>query len=173
VHNFKNAKSGFSLPEMMVVLFIFTLVLGGLLSVFAVTERTYNTNKTKTELQQELRKSLGMMVYDLRQAGPAKITNVPADDIAYTTITFQTPADVNSGTVSWNPAITYALNGSQYVTRTISGVTKVIAQNINSLTFTRLSASSDVIRISMQAQKKIPKGTVLSENLVFNIQLRN
>ena len=54
-------KQGFSLVETMVTVFIFVILAGGLYATLQVGDSSWQTNQTKVELQQELRKAIDWM----------------------------------------------------------------------------------------------------------------
>lgn len=133
---------------------------------------SWQVNTKKSELQDEVRKTESLIENELIQAGQSTITNVPSDGTWYNTITFKTVADVSSGNVTWSAnTITYAVSSSQF-TRTSGGTTKVIAQNIQSVQFRRLSATPTLVEISVQGQKTTPRGTVITASDTLKIYLR-
>lgn len=167
---------GFSLAETLVTVFIFSLLAAGLWAITLAGERSWQANRTKVELQQDMRKAMEAMINELREAGPASISNVPANNTAYTTITFQIPSGVSFGQVTWDPnSIQYVLGGSPatQLRRVSGGTTKVLANNVQSLQFQRFSADPERMLVTMQGQKNTVKGDAVGYNLAFEIQLRN
>lgn len=170
-------KFGFSLVEVLVTMLIFSFVAAGLFTTAAVGDNSWQVNHVRVELQQELRKAMEWMKYDLQQAGAGSITNVPADGVAYSTITFRTPAGVSGVSLAWNDdTIQYVLGGSSNnQLQKIEGEdTKILAQNIQSIAFTRAVASSNILDVTMQGQKTpVKHNTPVSYDLNFQVQLRN
>ena len=174
--NLKNNK-GMSLSELLVSIFIFSLLSAALLAVVVVGQRSWVTNEVKIGLRQELRKAMETMIYDLRQAGNASIANVPADNTWYSTITFQIPSTVSGGIIVWDSnAIQYVLGGAggDQLQRIQGGTTQIISKNIQSVQFRRLSTDVNTLEIDLTAQDTIDlTGESLSLDLDFNIELRN
>lgn len=170
------ASLGFSLVEMMIVLAIFTMISGGLYSVFAAGDSSWQVNKVKMELRQELRKAMEGMINDLRQAGSDSIEDVPANGGNYAVMTFKIPDNVASGTLIWNEdTIQYGLGGlgGNQLLRVEGGQTRVIAQNIDSVYFSRPEDSPDALQINLTAEKTPLKGKTMTYPLSFEVQLRN
>ena len=116
------------------------------------------------------------MKYDLYQAGPSSIANVPADGNWYTTITFKIPTGVTNGSIAWdNNFIQFSRGGTNSIElrRTYAGVTKLLASNMSSLQFRRQVASPDVLEVSMAAQKQTVKQKTINYQLDFQVELRN
>ena len=173
---FKLGKSGFSMAEMLVTVLIFSILIGGIYASLAVGEASWETNKVKIELQQELRKAMEWMKFDLQQAGPTSITNVPADDTWYTTITFKTPNGVSGGSINWEAdTMQFVLGGtgSTQLQKVQAGTTTVLAQNIKTLNFRRSTTNSNILEISMLAEKNTVKGDTINYQLDFEVQIRN
>ncbi|MCA9407412.1 MAG: prepilin-type N-terminal cleavage/methylation domain-containing protein [Candidatus Omnitrophica bacterium] len=169
-------KQAFSLVEMMVTMVIFSILLGGLYASAAVGEKAWDVNAVKVELHQELRKAMEWMIYDLRQAGQASITNVPSDGAWYTTITFKSASGVTAGTIDWDANSTQFVRGgtgNAQLQRIRNGVTKVLALDLSSLQFRRQAGSPNVLEVALAAQKSTTKGISVQYNLDFNVQLRN
>lgn len=166
-----------SLAELLVCVFIFSILSAALLAVVVVGQRSWTTNEVKIGLRQELRKSMEMMINDLRQSGNASIANVPADDSWYTNIIFQVPSTVTGGIITWDSdAIQYILGGAggTQLLKVRAGTSKVVSQNIQSLQFRRLSTAPNVLEISITAQDTVAlSGEVLNMDLDFEIEMRN
>jgi len=167
---------GFSLMEVLVTAFIFSVVIGSLYATLNVGDRSWSTNSVLVQLQQELRKAMGRIKNDLRGAGASSISNVPADGNWYSSITFQVANGVSLGSVSWDSdAIAYAVAGSSsdQLQRTVGSSSMYIAQNITSCQFRRQSTSVNIVEVLMTAQKDDIKGNPLSSTLSFTVRLRN
>jgi hypothetical protein len=152
----------------MITMLIFTVISGGLYSVFAAGDNSWQINKVKIELQQELRKAMEGMINDLRQAS--------IEDVGYSEITLKVPQGVVSGKMVWGAdAIQYVLGGAdgKQLQRIQGGVTRIVAQDIEAVSFLRSGASSDALVVSLQAERAALKGPVISRSLNFEVQLRN
>ena len=60
---------GFTLVEIMIVLFIMVVVVSAVYALFVKSQRTYTGQDQLVQLQQDLRSALEMMAQELRQAG--------------------------------------------------------------------------------------------------------
>jgi len=168
-------KTGFTMVEALVSVAIFSFMSLALFSILLVGQKSWSMNSTKIQLQQELRKSMETMINDLRQAGNASITNVPADDNWYTTITFQVPSTVTSGSIVWDSnTIQYVLGGTGGdLLQRIQGTTRTVSQGISVLGFRRLSTASNILEVNIVALGTPPNGEQMDITLNFDVELRN
>ncbi len=169
-------RGGFTLVETLISVFIFLFMITALYGIGTVSQRYWDANKAKNELQQELRKAMDGMIYDLRQAGQASISDVPADGAWYSTINFKVPDGVSGGSLTWNnDAIQFVLAGpsSERLHRIQGGDTKILALNVQSLGFRRQAAAPNLLEVSLQGQKDTDRGLTIDYNLAFEVQLRN
>ena len=160
-------RGGFTLLESMVTIAIFTVVVGGIYTTMIAGDRSWSVNSIQVEVQQELRKAMGGMQYDLMQSGPSAI-----DDLQSDSITFYKSNGASGGKISWSDDTTqFLLSGTQL--QSIEGSeTKVIAQDISSIAFSQ--PSSNIIEISLTVQKCCTKGNeTISDSLNFKVYLRN
>ncbi len=174
---------GITLVEVMVTVIIFAFILGICYSLLISGSDSWETNSTRIELQQELRKAMDWITQDLRQAGSVAIVDVPANGSTYTSITFRKSAGVSGGNLVWDSSTTrYSLGGTggTQLLRQVSGQTaSVIAQNIQSLQFSRQTSTSNIVTVSLQAEKKTLRGknlsgkTPIQASMTFKIYLRN
>ncbi len=169
---------GFSIAELMVTVVIFTIISTGVYTTFLVGNRSWQANKVKVELQQELRKAMDWMKEDLRQSGTATgVISVAADGAPDTDITFKIAESISGGSIVWSEEIQYRLGGtnSDQLQRRIVATEeiKTIALDIQSLQITRQAATPEMVAIALQAQKNVPGGTALSMNSNFSVRLRN
>ncbi|HBO96860.1 MAG TPA: hypothetical protein DE315_04040 [Candidatus Omnitrophica bacterium] len=176
---FKNHQ-GVTLVELMVTVIIFAFILGICYSLLISGSDSWETNSARVELQQELRKAMDRMSQDLRQAGSASIVDVPADGNAYTSITFRKSAGVSGGNLVWDSSTTrYFLGGTggtQLLRQVGAQTASVIAQNIQSLQFSRQTSTANVVNVSIQTQKTTLRRKMLTEkapSLTLKILLRN
>ena len=176
---FKNHQ-GVTLVELMVTVIIFAFILGICYSLLISGSDSWETNSARVELQQELRKAMDRMSQDLRQAGSASIVDVPADGNAYTSITFRKSAGVSGGNLVWDSSTTrYFLGGTggtQLLRQVGAQTASVIAQNIQSLQFSRQTSTANVVNVSIQTQKTTLRRKMLTgtaPSLTLKIYLRN
>jgi Tfp pilus assembly protein PilW len=175
--NILNSKSGSSLFELMVVVFIFTLMMGGLYTTSLAGQDSWATNTVRVELQQDLRKSMERIKSDLRQAGGSSIDDVDPDSNPESDISFKIPEGITSGSIDWDDdTIVFAQNAtdSTLLERTIGGGTpQIIATNIKSITFTRQVSTPNIVEIYIEVEKDTVKGRTITLSLGFQVQLRN
>ena len=164
---------GFTLSEILMAVLIFSVLAAACYTIMASSSSSWQVNRYRIEVQQELRKSQDWMVSDLRQSGANTVTDVPADGAWYNTITFRTSTGVTGGAATWSAnTIQFSLSGSQL--RRISGsTTRVLAQNITSFQIRRQAATPNLVEVSLQAQKSVPSAAAIAGNLSFKVQLRN
>jgi len=161
---------------MMVVVVIFSFIMAGVYGMTLLGDAYWQVNRVKIEIQQDLRKALDWMINDLRQAGDESIIDVPADDAWYPSITFKLPDSVVNGILVWETdTIRFARGGtdSSQIQRIKGTDTRILAQNVQSLQFRRLSAAPDTLEVAMTAQKNSTNGRPISYQLDFQIELRN
>jgi Tfp pilus assembly protein PilW len=164
---------GFTLVEALVTMIIFLMVIGGLYSTLLVGESSWQNNSTKIELQQEMRKAMEWMRYELQQAGNASITTVPADGTWYTSISFKIPSGVTGGALVWGSnAIVFSKSGTRLI-RTSAATTKTLANNLYSVQFRRQAASSNLLEVALVGRKTPIKGEEIEYPLDFDVKLRN
>jgi Tfp pilus assembly protein PilW len=168
-------RGGFSFAELIVVVLISTFLIGGIYTILGAGKNSWEINRDRLEVQQELRKGLDWMRRDLRQAGVSTVTSVPANGTWYTSITFQTPSGVSAGTATWNAAVTYARGGTDgnRLLRTVGGTPRIIALNFTALQFRRTAADPNVIEISAQAQKNTPQHGLITMTVTTKERMRN
>ena len=94
---------GYSLIEVLVTVSIFAVLAGAINTVLLIGESSWQTNSVQLELQQELRKAMDWMKDDLRQTGPAAISDGPvsANDTDYASITFQKATGISGSSIEW------------------------------------------------------------------------
>jgi len=158
---------GFTLIESMITVAIFTFIVGGIYAVMIAGDRSWDENSVQVEIQQELRKAMNGIQYDLMQSGPSAIS-----DLQSNSITFQKSNGASGGKISWSSdTIQFLLSGTQ-LQKIVGSETKVIAYDISSLTFSQ--PSSNMIEISLTTQKCCTKGEkTVSDSLNFKVYLRN
>ena len=167
-------KDGFTLVESVVTIAIFSLIAAGIYATMVAGDNSWNLNSIQIEVQQELRKAMSGMKDDLMQSGSTAINDVPADGTWYTSITFYRSDGVSGGKILWNSDTTqFLLSGNQL--QSIEGsTTKVIAQNIQSLQFRRLTSAPEMVEVTLQAQKSgLKGGGAVTDSLDFKVKLRN
>jgi prepilin-type N-terminal cleavage/methylation domain-containing protein len=164
---------GFSLIELMVVLLICTVATGTLLMSFSAGRSSWHESDTQIAIQQELRKAERSLIDDFRQSSTTQIS-IPSNGTSCTSATFNiSQGALSSGAINWSSSpVSYSLNGTQLI-RTQGASTRVIANNITSLTFVRYGNSTKVVRMNLTSQRNTVSGRLLSASLASEADLRN
>ena len=84
--------TGFTLIELMVVVAIFTIVIGAAYVILDSSKVTWHVGETKIELQEDLRLAIDDMVFEIFEADPAGVVIAGGGS----SITLQTPVDENA-----------------------------------------------------------------------------
>lgn len=171
---------GYSFLEVMVVVFIFMLILGMMTLILAAGRNAWYTEDVSVQLQQELRKSMSVMISDLRQTSSSTLIGVPSNGSWSSTIFYQKPTGITYGYIDWGPQyqflavdLTSVGLGWQLWRVELGTMPEVIANNINSLQLRRQFASRDIIEVILGAQKTTTKGTQITDSLSFQVKVRN
>ncbi|UCH12242.1 MAG: hypothetical protein JSW18_05360, partial [Candidatus Omnitrophota bacterium] len=119
---------------MMVATVVLLIILAAIFMVLSTGRNTWWASTTRIELNQELRKAEEWISKELRQ-GRSDVDAVSITGDYNEKISFQIPSSVSdAGVITWQ-GIEYYLSGNQVIRK--DSTTKVLANNINSLTFTR------------------------------------
>lgn len=166
---------GFTFAEVLVVVLISSFLIGGIYTILIAGKNSWELNRDRLELQQQLRTGLDWMRKDLRQAGVSTVSGVATDSAWHTSATFQTPSGVSSGSVTWGAAIQYHLGGTgnTQLLRSVGAQDRVIAQSINLLQFKRTASDPSLIQISAQAQKNTPQHGLITIAVTTQERMRN
>ena len=167
---------GMTLVETLMGVVISYLLITGIYVIALAADNMWQVVKTKTELQQELRKGMAWMISELRQAGSLSIVDVPANSSWYSAITFQIPSGVTAGALTWNPSTIQFIKGgthSDQLLRISGGATGILGQDLLSIQFRRQTATPNILEVAMQARKNTDKGRQINYQLSFSVELRN
>jgi len=173
--------SGFTLAEVMVTVFIFSLIFTAVFMILSGGRASWYTGDAQMTVDEEVRRPLLTIDRELRQTRASEISGVPADNNFYANITFNVPFDRDGdgsvidslGNIEWSDNINYALNGNKQIVRSTASGTSILANNISSLQFRRLSGSPNVIQIYITALKTAVSGRILQSNIMSSIKIRN
>jgi Tfp pilus assembly protein PilV len=169
---------GFSTVEVLVTVLIYALIITSGYLLITTGTVSWQVNNAKVELQQELRKAMEWMSLDLRQAGPASISDVSVNNTWSTQITFRVASGVSGGIVTWSTAqYRYYLGGTgnRQLKRldVTSGAVKDIAQNIKVLQVRRPVSNPDIVEVALTGETTTAQGRVVNLTLNFEVNLRN
>ena len=135
-------KTAMSLVETLFCAALLPMIMGACFILLRTGWDYWQTSSAQTQLSQGLSQSAAWMTGDLRQSGPSVISNVPADNALYTSITFTMAQNASNLGTMWGSSVTYALggaNGDQLI-RTQNSQSQTIATHITSLQFSRQTA---------------------------------
>jgi len=170
---------GFTLLETLVALSIFTFLILAIFGIMDLGRASWFTASAAVEVHQEIIKSFMKMEKEFRNTRPAEVSLTSGTSSA--SITFRVPQDTDGdgdvldaiGGIEWSGDITYALNSSDQITRTASGVPSILANSIVSLLFTRPIASVDIIQVDITARKTSFARRQFQETGQIIIKMRN
>ncbi len=185
-------KKGFTLLELMIVVFIFTFLFAALLTVMSTSDRSWRTGQHKLTVQQEARKAMDTIVKLLRQTNP-DWDGTGTYNVTITSnnrIDFYKPVFDAAGNYQYPfPKITFKLNPSkptQLLKNEGSVVNPVvIANNIESINFgggcpgcaafncSPVATDCPVVSIDIQTKDTIQTGQDIYFNLSSQVALRN
>lgn len=111
---------GFTLVELMVVVAIFTIVIGAAYVILNSGRTSWQVGDTKIELQEDLRAAIDEMIFEIFEADPAGVIIAGGG----TSITLQTPVDENASG-SWQDT---TLDGTNdfYLEHTLDGSNNIV-----------------------------------------------
>lgn len=171
-------KRGFTLVEIIVVVFLFSIIFAAIFSVLATAKNSLSSGESQISVQQACRNGLDAMIKELRQGSISTIQDVPPDGVDYSAITFQIPLSIGASGITWSSVIQYSLgglNGSQLL-RTQSGAQRVLGNNISAVSFSRSASDPNVVNISITAEKNTFPGFTARQStitLTSQVKLRN
>jgi prepilin-type N-terminal cleavage/methylation domain-containing protein len=164
-----HVEKGFSLIELLIVLFVFTFIVGGLFNILGRSQNRYQFEQEVADIQQVARNCLDLMEREIRLAGFPKETyydssnNWTATNSNRVARFFLDPSNPDAGTAT-SPtsmlfegdidedgvveSVRYRLNGTDLERSAVdkaSGATpatdyRAIAQNVTAATFTYLDS---------------------------------
>ena len=170
---------GFTITEILIATCIFLVLVLALFQSLDISRSLWFTDEVSVELRREIIKTFTSMERELQGARPA-LTNL-ASGTSSANLTFSVPQDNDgdgtildaTGNIEWSPQITYALNGSHQITRTTSGNTTIIANNISTLLFTRPLSPVNIMQIDITATKNTAFGRQIQDIGEISIEMRN
>lgn len=139
LHSLKKNESGFSIIELLVALAIGLIILGVMVKVFIYQQKAYDVQGSVTEMQQNVRGAMDMIVDELKMAGfRPNLSGTSFTAIATGTSQVQIVADLNrdGATTGTDEDITYTLDTVNLQIERNSGPgAQPIAENILSMDF--------------------------------------
>jgi len=169
---------GFTLVEVLVTAVILAIFIVSLFLVLSIGQRSWISADADISLRQEIARALIVMGRELKETRPSKI-NITVGNSS-PSITFNIPLDPNNdgnvldvlGNIIWSPNVTYSLNGSNQIIRTIAGgASAIIANSITGLQFNR--TEDDVIQVNVLASKISSSGKLVQDSDQIVLKMRN
>ena len=175
---------GFTLVETIITVFIFVSMSAAITMTLIAGQNSWEANRVKIILHQNLRIAAEKMKEDLQGAGEDSIVvgSVNADGTWYTSIEFRVPVSVDAaGNITWQEYTTKFLlgggGGTQLIKRLDEGEAseedRIISENIKLLRFKREVASPGIVIIDMYAEMKVGTGDNVKSYYLAKIKLRN
>ena len=140
----KNNEEGFTLIEIVIGLAISLILMGVAVSIFNVQRKSYSTQEQITEMQQNVRAAMDMMIREIRMAGydPTESGFVGIGTNTTTLLQILADLDGNGTSTATNEDITYRYYNATDVTypreikrKTGGGGFQPLAENIDGCNF--------------------------------------
>ena len=155
-------KNAFTLVELLTTIFIFTLVIAGIYSIFLVGNRSWATYNNNVTLQREVRNVLMMFARDLREAHGVVINK----DAVSTSIRFIRPG-TGVMSYSWSGVG----NDTNQLIRRTENNSRILAQHIAAVEF--FYPDNKAVIIDLTATVKPTFGPPMSWRAKEKIALRS
>jgi len=172
-HESSLRQKGFSLIELLVVLSVFTFIMGGLFTIFNKSQNRYAFEQDVAEAQQSARNAIDMMEREIRLAGFPKTTyydsalgyNANSNTIAAGFTTSNSTDMIFEGDINEDgivDVVEYRLNGTTLERSAVAkpgggvGATasfKTLAENVRSLTFTYYDSTGATTAVAANARR--------------------
>ncbi|MFA5271617.1 MAG: hypothetical protein WC412_04675 [Candidatus Omnitrophota bacterium] len=169
----------FTLVEVLVSAAILVIILGSIVSVFLVFQRTFQEDMGLLDLQQEARMVMDGMIRELRQSADVNLTST-------TDLSFKIPRSTGVTVNLYDPSTYYQIryyfdaDGHEIKREYPVGTTQIIASNIEQLNFALLG---DVLQVKLRMNKSVfmrqlqfpleNLDTAFTDCLTGNVRLRN
>ncbi|MDO8580928.1 MAG: type II secretion system protein [Candidatus Omnitrophota bacterium] len=154
------ANSGFTLIETVVVLGIFSVIVGGLYSTLLAGKKVWSENESQAIAQRSVRQTLAVMTGDLRVAQYINLTQ-SSSSVA---VDFFHPV---AGPITYSWATTGA-NANKIIRTTDTG-SQILGQYISQLSF---NDNTNYVLVNIQASVPTDQGDSVEYDLVKKIAKR-
>ena len=142
----RNNEGGFTVVELLVGALIGLIILGVAFSMFNVQRKTFSIQEQLSEMHQNVRAAMDMMVREVRMAGydPADVGFVGIGGNTATSIQVLADLDGN-GAIAGSETVTYSYDAlNLQIDRNIGGGGQPLAENIANLNFSYFDANDNV-----------------------------
>jgi type II secretory pathway component PulJ len=172
---------GFTVLELLFACAILLVLIFAVFQVMTTGSSSWTTGDVSVELRQQIIKAFTVMEKELMGTAPAQISL--GSGSSSNSLNFKLPQrDSNNhvvlgsnGAVTWESSansITYTLAGSQ-ITRAVSGTTKILANNVTSLQFSRPATPLNLLQINIAVRKTTTAGRQMQDSGEIQIKMRN
>lgn len=137
----RRSEQGFSLIEMLVAMAIGSIVMAAIVNMFVNQRKAYAIREQVTEMQENARSGIDFLVRELTMAGYDPAGTAGAGIVVASANSVQFSMDISkNGVIEADEDVTFSLyddggDGDLDLGRTSAGVTQLIAENIQNLTF--------------------------------------
>ncbi|MDR4504462.1 MAG: hypothetical protein MRK01_06675 [Candidatus Scalindua sp.] len=142
----KNDDGGFTVVEFLVGSVISLIILGIAFSMFDVQRKTFSVQEQRSEMQQNVRAAMDMMVREIRMAGYDPLDAGFAAIGTGTATSIQVSADLDkSGGIVGSETVTYSYDAPNLqIDRNIGGGDQPFVENIADLNFSYFDANDNI-----------------------------
>lgn len=175
----KERCAGFSLPEVVIVAALFSLMVGVIFAAARMGHRTMDIHQARVSVTHEARKGMGEMTRELMRAPASEITDdtgdsawPPADSWAGIQFRYPESVDEDGDVDDWSPTITYALDGDQLMRTDDAGGSRVLANGVTSFEI-RQGETEEEVWIDLLTEKTSRSNHVMQQPLQMRVRLRN
>jgi prepilin-type N-terminal cleavage/methylation domain-containing protein len=167
-------KRGFTLIEVLVSLVLVLFMFAALFMVLSTGRTAMSQADTQIALQQEIRKAVSEMTREISSSGASQVS-CPANGTNCSSLAFNvSQGALSTGAINWSTAmINYSLSSGQILRAQSGNTSRILANNISSLTFRRLAATSRILRINITASKTTAYNRPFSTTWDADVYLRN
>ncbi len=156
---------GVTLIEVLITAAILAFIVTGVYTVFGVGDLSWKSDVGWLDLQQQARLVMDGMERELRQSRDTDMTISNAGS----QVQFRVITDITTNPAAFSDFISYYLSGTQLIREYPGGTVKVLADNVDSLSF---SLVSNVLTISVTFEK-ISYNRTFMLPFVEKVRLRN
>ena len=184
----QNARSGFTLVEIMVVCAIASLLMGLAVTLTMSSQQAWMQGASEVVVTTELRKVFDRMSRELSNSPVDQIQSLPADGVWRASILFRIPQDQNgdgsvlnaSGNITeWSQWIRYLRGGTngnnliREVSTAPAYTVESVGYHITDLEFRRQAATPDLVEIQVTAAATLDGRRTVSRIINSWVKLRN
>ncbi len=163
--------------EIFLSVAIFTVLALSIFGVMDVGRNASFMGDSSVGTRQQIIRAFMTMEKELRETRPSQTSLTIGSTSA--NLTFKIPVLVNgsvldsNGNIVWSNSTVYALNNAGQITRTVSGVTTILANNVSSLQFSRPVTPVNLIQVDITARKTSLSRRTVQDTGEIQIEMSN